>query len=293
MRSDKSSNDLQLVIISGLSGSGKSIAIKCFEDMGFFCVDNLPPPLLSIFVDLCFQSVSGIHNVAVGVDIREREFLRGFFSIFRKLKKEGYRVELIFFEAADNILLRRFSETRRPHPLAKTISVLEGIRIEKEQLAGLRKEADRIIDTTDHTPLKLKEILTNEYRDKKDQKKIKISIKPFGYKYGTPTEIDLLFDVRFIQNPNFVPTLRPLSGQDPEVIDYILKQGETYGFLERVKDLLDFLIPLYEKEGRAYLTIAIGCTGGRHRSIVIGEIINNHLIDKGYDSSIRHRDINR
>lgn len=293
MGSDKPLNDLLLVVISGLSGSGKSIAIKCFEDMGFFCVDNMPPPLLPVFVDLCLQSVSGIHNIVVSIDIREREFIRDFFSIFRKLKKEGYRVELIFFEAIDNILLRRFSETRRPHPLAKTSSVLEGIRIEKEQLAELRKEADRIIDTTEYTPQQLKEILTNEYRDKNDKRKIKISIISFGYKYGTPSEIDLLFDVRFIQNPNFAPMLQHLSGQDPEVIDYVLKQNETREFLEKTKDLFDFLIPLYQKEGRAYLTIAIGCTGGRHRSIAVGEMLNNHLTAKGHESSIRHRDIDR
>jgi UPF0042 nucleotide-binding protein len=293
MKDGISANDLAVIIISGLSGSGKSIAIRCFEDMGYFCVDNLPPPLLPVFVDLCCQSMSEIKNVAVGMDIRERVFLGDFFQNFKKLKEEGYRVKLIFLEAEDSVLLRRFSETRRPHPLAKTVSVLDGIRIEREHLGDLRKEADKIIDTTDCSPQQLKELLIGEYLDKAEQNAIKISVVSFGYRYGTPSEVDLLFDVRFISNPNFVPSLRPLTGQDPEVISYILKQSEVTTFLERVKNLLDFLIPQYQKEGRAYLTIAIGCTGGRHRSIAIGEILDAYLKSKGHDSSIKHRDINR
>lgn len=285
--------DLRLVIVSGLSGSGKTNALKCFEDLGFFCVDNLPPPLLPVFADLCVQSSAGIKKVAVGIDIRERDFLRDFLSASEQMKKEGYQYELIFFEAKDEVLVRRFSETRRPHPLAQKRPVLEGIHQEREQMAELKKRADRIIDTSDFTIQQLKDVVVQYYFDRGENRKPSISIISFGYKYGIPYEIDLLFDVRFLQNPNILSELKPLSGEDPVVQTYVFKRPEAEMFIEHVKSFLSFLIPFYEKEGRPYLTVAIGCTGGRHRSVAVAHRLYDDLKSSQCDVVLRHRDIHR
>jgi UPF0042 nucleotide-binding protein len=285
--------DLRLVIVSGLSGSGKTNALKCFEDLGFFCVDNLPPPLLPVFADLCVQSSTGIKKVAVGIDIRERDFLRDFLSVSDRMKKEGYQYELIFFEAKDEVLIRRFSETRRPHPLAKNRPILEGIQQEREQLAELKRRSDRIIDTSNFTIQQLKDIVVQYYVDHGESRKPNISIISFGYKYGIPYEIDLLFDVRFLQNPNIVSDLKPLSGEDPAIQEYVFKKPEAEKFIDQIKSFLAFLVPFYEKEGRPYLTIAIGCTGGRHRSVAIARRLCDDLKAAQYDVVLRHRDIHR
>lgn len=285
--------DLRLVIVSGLSGSGKTNALKCFEDLGFFCVDNLPPPLLPVFADLCVQSSTGIKKVAVGIDIRERDFLREFLSVSEQIKKEGYRYELIFFEAKDEVLIRRFSETRRPHPLAKNRPILEGIRQEREQLAELKQRSDRIIDTSEFTIQQLKDVVVQYYFDRGENRKPSITIISFGYKYGIPYEIDLLFDVRFLQNPNFVSELKPLSGEDPAVQEYVFRKPEAEKFIEQVKSFLAFLVPFYEKEGRPYLTVALGCTGGHHRSVAMAHRLYDDLKSSFYDVVLRHRDIHR
>ena len=285
--------DLRLVIVSGLSGSGKTNALKCFEDLGFFCVDNLPPPLLPVFVDLCLKSSTGIKKVAVGIDIRERDFLRDFLSVSERMKKNGYPYELIFFDAKDEVLIRRFSETRRPHPLARNRPILEGIRQEREQLAELQRRSDRTIDTSAFTIQQLKDVIVQHYIDQGENRKPSISIISFGYKYGIPYEIDLLFDVRFLQNPNFVPDLKPLSGEDPAIQGYVFKKPEAEKFIEHVKSFLAFLIPFYEKEGRPYLTVAIGCTGGRHRSVAIAHRLYTDLKAARYEAVLRHRDIHR
>lgn len=285
--------DLRLVIVSGLSGSGKTNALKCFEDLGFFCVDNLPPPLLPVFTKLCMQSSTGIKKVAVGIDIRERDFLRDFLSVSEQMKKEDYQYELIFFEAKDEVLIRRFSETRRPHPLAKNRPILEGIHEEREQLAELKRRSDRIIDTSSFTIQQLKDVVVQYYVDHGENRKPSISIISFGYKYGIPYEIDLLFDVRFLQNPNFVSELKPLSGEERAVQEYIFKKPEAEKFIDQIKSFLAFLVPFYEKEGRPYLTIAIGCTGGRHRSVAIARRLYDDLKTAEYDAVLRHRDIHR
>ncbi|HET6465363.1 MAG TPA: RNase adapter RapZ [Nitrospiria bacterium] len=285
--------DLRLVIVSGLSGSGKTNALKCFEDLGFFCVDNLPPPLLPVFADLCTQSSAGITKVAVGIDIRERDFLRDFLTISERLKGEGYQYELIFFETNDEVLVRRFSETRRPHPLAKNTPILEGIQQEREQLAELKKRSDRIIDTSAFTLQQLKDVIAQYYWDQGEVRKPSISVISFGYKYGIPYETDLLFDVRFLQNPNFVSELKPLSGEDSAVQEYVFRKPEADRFIELVKSFLSFLVPFYEKEGRPYLTIAIGCTGGRHRSVAIARRLHDDLKAAHYQTVLRHRDVNR
>ena len=283
--------NLRVVFITGLSGSGKSNAIKCFEDLGFFCVDNLPTALLPKFTELCTQSGNEINRVAIGIDVRERGFFKNFLEVLDELKKENYNIEILFLEASDEALVRRFSETRRPHPLAKSGSVVDGIRLERETLSELRKRADEIIDTTNYNVHQLKEVLNKHYLES-EGRKLTISFVSFGYKYGIPYDVDLMLDVRFIQNPNFVKGLKPLKGSDKRVIDYVLKFHETKAFLEKLYEFLKFLIPMYEKEGKSYLTIGIGCTGGRHRSVAVSEILKGYLEKEGYSINIKHRDIN-
>lgn len=283
--------NLRVVFITGLSGSGKSNAIKCFEDLGFFCVDNLPTALLPKFTELCTQSGNEINRVAIGIDVRERGFFKNFLEVLDELKKENYNIEILFLEASDEALVRRFSETRRPHPLAKSGSVVDGIRLERETLSELRKRADEIIDTTNYNVHQLKEVLNKHYLES-EGKRLTISFVSFGYKYGIPYDVDLMLDVRFIQNPNFVKGLKPLKGSDKRVIDYVLKFHETKAFLEKLYEFLKFLIPMYEKEGKSYLTIGIGCTGGRHRSVAVSEILKGYLEKEGYSINIKHRDIN-
>ncbi|HEY5599995.1 MAG TPA: RNase adapter RapZ, partial [Candidatus Manganitrophaceae bacterium] len=272
--------NVRLVIISGMSGSGKSYAIKYFEDLGFFCIDNLPPQLLPKFVELCSQSRNDITKAALGVDIRERDFLGNFLNVFDQLQEEGYPMELLFLEAKDEVLLRRFSETRRPHPLAKGGSVVEGIRLEREKLSGLKKRADKILDTSDYNVHQLKEVITRYYLEKEEDAHLNISLISFGYKFGIPYDLDLLFDVRFLRNPNFEIDLKPLTGEDPRVLNYITDFPETKAFLDKIYGFLDFLIPLYEKEGKSYLTIGVGCTGGRHRSVAVVNLLKGYLKEK-------------
>jgi len=285
--------DLRIVIVSGLSGSGKSHVLRCFEDFGFFCVDNLPPPLLPKFAELCDQSVQGIRQVALGIDIRERDFLDEFFVIFDKLKALGYSIEILFLEARDEVLVRRFSETRRPHPLAKDLPVIEGIRLERQRLQDLRKRADRILDTSDFSVHQLKEAIARYYKRDQSGLNLQISLVSFGYKFGIPYELDLLFDVRFLPNPNFVDSLKEHTGRDPRVKEYVLKGTEARLFLDGLFRLLDVTLPLYEREGRSYLTIGIGCTGGKHRSVAVVEKLRDYLKDKGYAPLVRHRDIGK
>lgn len=285
--------DLKLLIVSGLSGSGKSHALKCLEDLGFFCVDNLPPALLPVFVDLCIQSKGKIRKVAVGIDIREGAFLEDLWSVSDQIKNQGISYELLFFEAKPEVLVRRFSETRRPHPLAKDRPVDEGIQLETERLADLRKSAIRIIDTSEYTIHQLKAVLTQYYMDPGVEGKTGISIISFGYKYGVPMEADLVFDVRFLPNPHFVPELRPLSGRDPDVRNYVFNGSEAGVFQDRVKEFIHFLFPYYEKEGRPFLTVAIGCTGGRHRSVALSCSIQEDLEKNDFKTVLRHRDVDR
>ena len=283
--------NLKFVIISGLSGSGKSYAIKCFEDQGFFCIDNLPPILLPKLAELCVQPNQNITKVALGIDIRERAFLGELFQIVDELKEEGYQMELFFFEARNEILVRRFSETRRVHPLAEKKTILDGISLEREILGELRKKADHVIDTSDFNVHQLKEVIHHLYFKGQETKKIQISLISFGYKYGIPYDAELLFDVRFLPNPNFVNDLKPKTGLSPEVIHYISQFKETFSFLEKLEQFLDFVIPQYEKEGKSYLTIGIGCTGGRHRSVAIVNMMVDYFQKKGYLHTVRHRDI--
>ncbi|MFZ5877201.1 MAG: RNase adapter RapZ [Nitrospirota bacterium] len=281
----------RIVIVSGLSGAGKSHVLHCFEDVGFFCVDNLPPPLIPTFVHLYTHGEPKNHRIALGIDIRGREFLSQSFTAIEQLRQAGYRVEMLFLDARDDVLIRRFSETRRPHPLAHSRPVIEGITQEREELRELRARADLIIDTSDYSVHQLKAFIAQRYVERRHG--LAVTVISFGYKFGVPREADLVFDVRFLKNPNFVETLRPLSGQDHAVADYVMGQPETEGFLTRLEGLLEYLWPLYEAEGRTYLTIALGCTGGRHRSVALVERLAALLGQRGLQPTVQHRDIDR
>ncbi|TAJ22226.1 MAG: RNase adapter RapZ [Nitrospirae bacterium] len=284
---------LHLVIISGLSGSGKTHAIKCFEDLGFFCVDNLPPALLPKFTELCLQQGGDIRNVALGIDIRERGFFGDFFANLDRLKSLGYAVELLFFEARDEVLVRRFSESRRPHPLLPQSPVLDGVRLERERLLDLKQRADRIIDTSDLTVHELKDLLARHYLRQDESPHMAVSLLTFGFKFGVPYDTDLLFDVRFLRNPNFVPELKVLTGEDPRVQAHVLDDPDAKAFLDHLESMLRFLLPLYERERRSYLTIAIGCTGGRHRSVAIASRLRDSFAASGREIILRHRDLHK
>ncbi len=284
---------LHLVIISGLSGSGKTHAIKCLEDLGFFCVDNLPPPLLPKFAELCLQQGGEVHNIALGIDIRERGFFADFFDNVERLKSLGHSVELLFLEARDEVLVRRFSESRRPHPLLPQAPVLDGVRIERERLLDLKRRADRIIDTSDLTVHELKELLARDYLRRNDTHRMTVSLLTFGFKFGVPYDADLLFDVRFLRNPNFVEELKPLTGEDPRVQAHVFGDPDAAAFLAHLEAMFKFLLPLYERERRSYLTIAIGCTGGRHRSVAIAARLRDSFAGLGRDVTLRHRDLHK
>ncbi len=284
---------LKLVVISGLSGSGKSHALKCFEDAGYFCIDNLPPALLPTFVELCHQQGGEIKNVALGIDVRERVFFSDLVGILEQVKALGHSVELMFFEAREEVLARRFSESRRPHPLLPHLPMLEGVRFEKEHLADLRRHADRIIDTSDLTVHELRELLAKRFGQEGTPRRLTISLVTFGFKFGVPYDIDLLFDVRFLQNPFFVPDLKPLTGEDPKVQSYVLTDPDAVAFIRQLEGLFKFLVPLFERERRSYVNVGIGCTGGRHRSVAIAGRLQESFAAIGYQATIAHRDINK
>lgn len=281
----------RMVVISGLSGAGKSNALRCFEDLGFFCIDNLPPQLLPKLVELCTQSGSELNKIALGIDIREREFLPEFETVLNELIKNGYPIEITYLDAHDEVLIRRFSETRRPHPLAKDKPVIEGIKLEREILKWLREKATIVIDTSDFNIHQLKAEIHRHFLEKGRDKKIVINIISFGYKNGVPYDIDLLFDVRFLPNPNFIAELKPLTGQDTGVADYIQSTPQTTTFLKHFFQFMDFILPQYDQEGRYYLNIGVGCTGGRHRSVFIAETLAKHINQIGFGTTIRHRDL--
>ena len=289
--------NVKVVLISGLSGSGKTTAIKALEDIGFYCVDNLPIVLFPKFIELCSQSAGEITKAALVVDIRGKEFLEGSRQIIQQLREEGYLIEIIFLESSDEILVRRYRETRRQHPLAIERPVLEGIQLEREELRVMREMAEKVIDTSELNVHELKDSIRKYFSNESRLGKMAITLLSFGYSYGIPHEADLLVDVRFIPNPYFIDELKRMTGEDLQVAEYVLKWNETQEFLRRFQELVEFLIPLYKKEGKTYLTVAIGCTGGRHRSIVVANTVEAHLRKnlKGGDIILRthHRDIGK
>ena len=282
---------LKIIIITGLSGSGKSTAIAALEDAGFYCVDNMPVALLPKFLELPIESDSEIAGLALVMDLREKSFLAKYSSIFESLKKKGYVFKILFLEADEEILLQRYSKTRRQHPLSHGKSILDGIRTEQEQLKSLKIAADKIINTSHYNVHELKSVIKDIAQKSKDLAPMRINILSFGYKYGIPLDADLVMDVRFLANPYFVPELKALDGKSNEIKDYVLNKDETLNFLNKYLDLLDYLIPLYEKEGKTYLTIAVGCTGGRHRSVTIAQSVFEYLIKPDRQIIITHRDI--
>jgi len=283
----------QLVIVSGASGSGKTQALKCLEDLGFFCVDNLPPALFPKFAELCGQRGGDVRNIALGIDIRERGFFADFFDNLSRLKQGPYSVELLYLEASDAVLTRRFSESRRPHPLLPQQPVLEGIQLERQQLQELKSGADRVLDTSNMTVHELRDWMARHFSDVDHKQPMRVSLMTFGYKFGVPYDADLVFDVRFLQNPNFVPELKELTGEHEAVQQYVFDNKNAEGFLKHLQDLFAFLFPLFEQERRSYLTVAIGCTGGRHRSVSIALRLQQIFLSLGHEVQIRHRDMNR
>ena len=281
------------VVITGLSGSGKSLVHRCFEDMGYFCVDNLPSELIPKFAEMKERSGAALARVALTCDVREREFLSQFPDAYEKLRANHPGVTLLFLEAVDATLTKRFSETRRPHPLGGDRPLQEGIAAERQLLAPLRDLADIVLDTSEFTGHQLRAHLTRRFGDAETSSRLQVSLVSFAHRHGLPREADLVFDVRFLPNPFYVEHLRPQTGRDPEVKRYLDERPEYSDFLARLTNLLDFLVPAYEKEGKAYLTIAIGCTGGRHRSVAIVESLHAHLGMRGLRATKNHRDCDR
>ena len=281
----------KIIIITGLSGSGKSTAIDALEDAGFFCIDNLPVILLPKFLELRAETGSEITKLALVMDLREEEFIQRYPDIFTKLRQQGYLFEILFLEASTEALLRRYSQTRRKHPLSEAKNLLEGIQAERKELKDLREIADLIIDTSNYNVHELKEIILNHVLKAVPAKRMKIYLLSFGFKYGIPHDADLLIDVRFLPNPHFVQELRNLDGTSPKVKEFMDRWKETHIFLEKYLDLLNYLIPHYEKEGKSSLTIAVGCTAGTHRSVSIADAIYRELKKTTNLITLTHRDI--
>lgn len=284
---------MHLVIITGLSGSGKSTAAHALEDEGFFVVDNLPPALLPPFLALSADAGMEERNLAVVIDARNRDFLSDFDLHLQNLVAAGHQVEIFFFEADEETLSRRYSETRRSHPLARGGSVADGISAERQLLQGLQGLATRLIDSTGLTPHQLRAQILNYVRKDKDAPLLQIVMQSFGFRYGLPTGSDLVMDIRFLPNPHFIKALRPLSGLDPAVAGYVLGQPVAQEFLGRFEALLDFLLPHYQREGKSYLTVSIGCTGGRHRSVVVAAHLAKMLCERGFAVREIHRDMDK
>lgn len=279
-----------LVVVTGMSGSGKGTVLKAFEDLGFFCIDNLPVPLIQKFVEGIHVSGGDVERAAFVVDIRAGEKLQNVEKLLQGLKSLDFRLFVLYLEASDEVLLRRFSETRRPHPLSSDMPLLQSIRMERKRLRKIRELADATIDTSEYTAHQVKKRVMTQFRSQPRESRLNVHIVSFGYKHGPPLEADLLFDVRFLPNPYFVSGLRAFSGRHAKVVKYLRSFPETVEFMKRFKDFLDYLISAYIKEGRSYLTIGIGCTGGRHRSVFIAEQIFKNVKHRGLVVRVRHRD---
>jgi UPF0042 nucleotide-binding protein len=284
---------LDIIIITGLSGSGKSFAIRALEDNGFFCVDNLPALLIPKFIDLCQGYQEEIRRIALGVDLRGgAQFLHALPQVLSDMRNASHHVQVVFFDASDDVLLRRFSETRRPHPLAGEGSIQDGISLEREALQSIRALADKVIDTSDFNVHQLKREIEQQFCQASQARRMSLFFTSFGYKFGIPHDTDMILDVRFLPNPYFVNELRPRSGLESEVKEYVLVNAETRMFLDRLYALLEFALPLYEREGKSSLTLALGCTGGRHRSVVLVEELRKRF-GENFPVHIKHRDIDK
>lgn len=284
------------IIITGLSGSGMTSATNAFEDLGYFCVDNLPVTMISTFARLLkpdSEEIVAIEKAALVINIRERQFLWEFPHELKKLKKKELVPFILFFEASDTVLKRRFNETRRPHPTELGKGIIHAIQTEREAMKEVRERADLIIDTSDHTVHTLRRMLLKRFSEREEGVPLKIQLFSFGHKHGTPGDVDLLFDVRHLPNPYFEKKLKKLPGTDPKVIEFLENQEEVTETLTRFSDLLKYLLPLYKREGKSYLTIGIGCTGGRHRSVFVTNKLGNELRSKEFEIKVGHRDVQK
>jgi UPF0042 nucleotide-binding protein len=284
---------VRFVIITGLSGAGKSQTARILEDMGFFCVDNMPPALLPKFTELCSQTVNKIEKVALVIDTRGGRLFDDLFNYLSSIKDEGFTYEILFLEASEEVLVKRFKETRRAHPLSLQGRIITGILKEKEILEKVRSQANYIVDTSNLSTGKLKEQIKSIIVEEKSYEGLIITLMSFGFKYGIPTDSDLVFDVRFIPNPFYIDTLKKHTGKEKVVKEFVMQWDETREFINKVKEMLEFLIPNYIKEGKSQLVISVGCTGGRHRSVTIAEEISKLLSEKLHRVIVEHRDIDK
>ncbi|MDB0440130.1 RNase adapter RapZ [Clostridioides difficile] len=281
---------MKFVIVTGLSGSGKSETMRALEDMGFYCVDNLPPALITKFAELCYQPNSSIDKVALGIDIRGRKFFEALHESLNYLEKENYEYEMVYLDCNDDVLLKRYKMTRRNHPLAKDMQIPEGIKMERKIMEPLKKFSTCIIDTTNMKPKDLKEEIKKIYSSGEDNPNLTISVVSFGFKHGILADADLVFDVRFLPNPYYIEELRSKTGDDKEVRDYVMNSKISEEFYVKLLDMIHFLVPQYIDEGKQHLVIGVGCTGGRHRSVTITNLIAEDLSNKGYRVVKKHRD---
>jgi RNase adapter protein RapZ len=282
---------LSVLIITGLSGSGKSTVLRSLEDAGYVCVDNLPLNLLPSFLKEFSKSSQNSRKIALVMDVRTAGFLQNYSRVTQRLKRQGYSLHLLFLEADERVLLRRFSQTRRQHPLADRESIAQALRQERDTLKGVRQMAHRILDTSLYNPHQLRKLILDEYSEVEPRQRMLLHLISFSYKNGIPPEADLVMDVRFLPNPYFVEELRPLTGNEPRVREFVLGQEETLAFLSEFRSFLDFLLPRFQREGKTHLTVAIGCTGGQHRSVVIANVLGEHLSQENLPFTLTHRDM--
>lgn len=287
---EKMAQDVQFLIVTGMSGAGKTLALKVLEDQGVFCIDNLPPAFVTKLYELSQQGGGNMQRIAVVMDIRGGVFFDDLFTQLQNMEEQGYGYEILFLEASDDILVRRYKETRRRHPLAPEGRILDGIHAEREKLEAVRGRASRILDTTKLSREQLQTSLCEQFFSRGEGRRMVINLISFGYKYGLPMDADIVMDVRFLPNPHYVPSLQPFHGEDPEVQAYVLKWPLARRFMDRFFRLIQFLVPHYASEGKAHLSIAIGCTGGRHRSVVMVEKLHQSLSGKGFQLKVEHRD---
>ena len=282
---------MQLIVITGLSGAGKSQAVNCLEDLGYYCIDNMPPALIKNFIELASRGKRAIEKAALVIDVRGGEFFRDARMVLAELKKQDPESRILFLEADPKVLIRRYNETRRTHPLSEGESTEEGIRREVELLSEIRKMADFVIDTSNMKPVRLKEEIRKVLEDGGKQGAFMINIKSFGYKYGIPLDADLVFDMRFIPNPFYIPTLKPLSGNNTKVQEFVMKQEASRQFKETASKLIGDMIPCYIREGKYHLNLAFGCTGGHHRSVTMANVFSEYFREQGYSVTLEHRDL--
>lgn len=283
---------MRFVIVTGLSGAGKTQAIRCLEDLGYFCIDNLPPTLIPKFAEACYQAEGKIDRIALVIDIRGGEFFDNLFDSLKYLKEEKYQYEILFLDTKNEVLIKRYKESRRKHPLAPDGRILNGIELERNKLREVKDRSDNIIDTSNLSTRELRNEITKIYGEGRIETQLMITVLSFGFKYGIPVDSDLVFDVRFLPNPFYIPELKKFSGNDKEVRDYVISFEETRVFIDKLDDMLQYLIPHYLSEGKRQLIISIGCTGGRHRSVTIANEIYERLKSHNNKVNIEHRDIN-